>query len=175
VVRGTISDVTPTSTPPPSASARPATSAETLTHGCARVGAPVGPGVGLCEDCNPIGLRDSAASQVHGTAFLAVVIGVVVLAVLARLSVSGLGPFPATVDAVVADATGLAVTMTVTNEGDGTGQTTCRVAPVADRSTAGGAFVLSPRLGPGETRTFTSVVTGLGTDPIDLTVACRTP
>ena len=29
------------------------------THPCARCGAPVGPGIGLCERCNPLGLRDS--------------------------------------------------------------------------------------------------------------------
>lgn len=145
------------------------------THGCARCGAPVGPGVGLCETCNPLGLRDTASSQVHGTVFIAVVVGVILLAVLARMATAGLGPFPATIDAIVPAGDGLAVTLTVTNEGDGTGQTTCRLSPVDDRSTSQGSFVLTPRLGAGETRTFTSPVTDLGSTPIDLTVSCRTP
>lgn len=166
--------MTPTTTSPSATPARPGPDAEP-THGCARCGAPVGPGVGLCEDCNPLGLRDSASSQVHGTVFIGVVVGVLVLAVLARLAVAGLGPFPATVDAVTASGAGLAVTLTVTNEGDGTGQTTCRLQRVGDRSTVGGAFVLSPRLGPGETRTFTTEVAAFGATPVELTVACRTP
>lgn len=145
------------------------------THGCARCGAPVGPGVGLCEECNPLGLRDSASSQVHGTVFLAVVVGVILLAVLARLATAGLGPFPATVDAVVPTGDGLLVTLTVTNEGDGAGQTTCRIAAVDDRSTFQGTFVLTPRLGAGESRTFTAPVADFGSAPIDLTVSCRTP
>lgn len=166
--------MTPTASTPSSTPARPGPAAEP-THPCARCGAPVGPGVGLCETCNPLGLRDSASSQVHGTVFIGVVVGVLVLAVLARLSVAGLGPFPATVEAVTPAEAGLAVTLTVTNEGDGTGQTTCRLLRVGDRSTVGGAFVLSPRLGPGETRTFTTTVADFGTAPIDLTVTCRTP
>ena len=39
-----------------------------LTHACVRCGAPVAIDVGLCERCNPLGLRDSSASQVHGIA-----------------------------------------------------------------------------------------------------------
>ena len=163
--------MTPTAASPLTTSPVPAEP----THGCARCGAPVGPGVGLCEDCNPLGLRDSAASQVHGTVFIAVVVGVLALAVAARLALAGLGPFPATVDLVEAAGTALAITLTVTNEGQNTGQTTCRIAPVGDRSTAGGAFVLSPRLGPGETRTFTATVTELGADPREMAVTCRTP
>jgi hypothetical protein len=145
------------------------------THGCARCGALVGAGVGLCEECNPLGLRDSASSQVHGTVFLAVVVGVILLAVLARLATAGLGPFPATIDAVVPAGDGLAVTLTVTNEGDGSGQTTCRIATVADRSTVQGTFVLTPQLRAGETRTFTTAVSDFGSAPVDLTVSCRTP
>ena len=42
-----------------------------LTHPCVRCGAPVPLDVGLCERCNPLGLRDSSASQVHGTVVIA--------------------------------------------------------------------------------------------------------
>ena len=47
-VRGTITPVTAPTT----------TAATDLTHACVRCGAPVGLGVGLCENCNPLGLRD---------------------------------------------------------------------------------------------------------------------
>ncbi len=145
------------------------------THPCARCGAPVGPGIGLCERCNPLGLRDSAASQVHGTVFVTVAIAIVLLLVLARLSISGSGPFPATVSAVTPTADGLAVTLTVTNQGSSAGQTTCRIVDVADRGVSRSAFVLSPRIGPGQTLGFAAVVNEFGSGARDLAVTCRTP
>lgn len=145
------------------------------THPCARCGAPVGPGIGLCERCNPLGLRDVAAGQVHGSVFLAVLGAVIILAVLARLQIAGIGPFGATVDAVSPSGDGLAVTLTVTNDGASGGQTTCRLSATGDRGSGSGAFVLTPRLEGGETRTFTAVVTELGQVARDIDVACRTP
>src|SRR4029079_5087438 len=61
-----------------------------LRHPCARCGAPVPLDVGLCERCNPLGLKDSASSQVHGTVFLAVAIAVLVLALAAHFAVTGI-------------------------------------------------------------------------------------
>ncbi len=152
----------------------PAPAAEP-THPCARCGAPVGPGIGLCERCNPLGLGDSASSQVHGTVFGVVAIAIVVGLVLARLSLSGSGPFPATVSEISPTADGLAVTLTVTNEGSQTGQTTCRVVDAADRGVSNSAFVLSPRIDAGQTLSFSAVMTELGTEPRELAVTCRTP
>ena len=133
------------------------------------------PGVGLCEGCNPLGLRDVASGQVHGSVFIAVTAAIILLAVLARLSVAGIGPFPATVDGVTPTDGGLAVTLTVTNQGESAGHTNCRVSKAGDRGTGPADFVSSPRLGPGETRTFSTVVTGLGTEQVDLEISCRTP
>ena len=145
------------------------------THGCARCGKPVGPGVGLCEECNPIGLRDVAASQVHGTVIIAVLVGFGLLAVFARLSIAGGGPYPATVDAVTTAGGGLAVTLTVTNEGDGEGQTTCRLQDPSQLASGFSAFVLSPRIPPTSATTFTAVVQEFGPTPLELSVTCRTP
>ena len=64
-----------------------------------RCGAPVAIDVGLCDRCNPLGLRDSASSQVHGIAIGGVVLFVVILAVVARFALSGIGPFEASVAA----------------------------------------------------------------------------
>jgi hypothetical protein len=149
------------------------TSATEPTHPCARCGAPVGPGVGLCEDCNPLGLRDSASSQVHGSVFIAVVVAVIGLALIARLSVAGVGPFDATVDAVAPADGGLALTVTVRNDGQAAAQTTCQVR--SDDATGRTAIVLSPRLDPGESRTFQRTVTELGTTVRPLAISCRTP
>jgi len=112
---------------------------------------------------------------VHGTVFGVVAIAIVVMLVLARLSLSGSGPFPATVAAVSPTADGLAVTLTVTNEGSQTGQTTCRVVDAADRGVSNSAFVLSPRIDAGQTLSFSAVITELGTEQRELAVTCRTP
>jgi hypothetical protein len=132
-------------------------------------------GVGLCDDCNPLGLRDVAAGQVHGSVFVAVTAAVIILFVLARWSVAGGGPYPATVDLVEPSGNGLAVTLTVTNQGASGGQTTCRLSRIGDGGTGTAAFVTSPRLGAHETRTFRSVVTQFGSAPAQFQVECQTP
>ncbi|MFL5779189.1 MAG: hypothetical protein ACJ761_09625 [Chloroflexota bacterium] len=154
--------MTPTSRPVP-------------THGCARCGAPVALDVGLCERCNPLGLKDSASSQVHGTAIAAVAIAVVTLAVVGRFALAGVGPFSGAVTAVVPAGAGLAVTLEVKNEGSSAGQTTCRLSITGDRSGAPSAFVLSPRIEPGQQVSFTKQVTELGSEVHPLTAECRGP
>ena len=160
-------------TPTASAPASPVSSEP--THPCARCGKPVGPGIGLCDECNPLGLRDVASGQVHGSVFIAVAAAIAILAVVARLSIAGIGPFPAQVGDVVPSGTGLSVALTVTNEGDATGATTCRLSRIGDSGTGTAAFVMTPRIEAHQTRTFTSVVTEFGTEPIDFQVECRTP
>jgi hypothetical protein len=166
--------MTPTTSTPPVAPGAVGTKPDP-THGCARCGAPVAMGVGLCEDCNPLGLRDVSASQVHGTVIIMVLVGFVVLAIAARLAVTGLGPFPATLVSAVPVGDGLAITLTVTNEGSATGQTTCRVTDPAARGGASGAFLLSPPIDPGTTVTFTQTVAAMGSTARAFDVECRTP
>ena len=147
-----------------------------LTHACARCGAPVPLNVGLCERCNPIGLRDAASSQVHGTVFLGIGIAVVVLWLVAQAAVNGIGPFPAAVAGTRAadEGAALIVTLRVTNSGTSLGSTTCRLT---DPGIPGGqaVFVQSPRIEPGATLTFDSTVVGLGIDPRPLAVECSNP
>ena len=132
-------------------------------------------GVGLCDECNPLGLRDVAAGQVHGSVFIAVTAAVIILFVLARWSVASGGPYPARVDGIEGSGSGLAVTLTVTNDGTGDGQTTCRLSRAGDQGTGTAAFVTSPRLGAHETKTFRAVVTQFGATPTELQVECQTP
>jgi hypothetical protein len=164
----------PPTTPPVARAGTSGPTPPAPTHACVRCGAPVPVDVGLCERCNPLGLRDSSASQVHGIAIGGVVLAVVLLAVFARISVSGIGPFAASASAV-AEGNGLAVTLAVTNKGTSVGQTTCRVIDPADRTGSGGAIILSPRIDPNQTRTFTVHVTELGTVAVPLDVACTGP
>lgn len=143
------------------------------THPCVRCGAPVAPGIGLCERCNPLGLRDTASSQVHGSVFIAVAIAVIGLAVFARMSFAGVGPFDSSIDGVESAAGGLAVTITVRNAGEAAGQTTCQVA--GEGRSGGAEVLLAPRLDPGEERTFQRTLTKLGTTVRPLVIECRTP
>jgi len=131
--------------------------------------------VGLCEDCNPLGLRDSSPTQVHGMAFLGVTGAIIALALIARLAVSGIGPFTSELASVVSDGDALAVTLVVTNDGRSAGRTTCRLTDPLDRSGGGAGFVLSPEIEPGTTLTFTRRVTGLGSTVRDLLVECSAP
>ena len=146
-----------------------------LTHPCARCGAPVPLDVGLCERCNPLGLRDVSSSQVHGIAIAGVAVCVIVLAVVGRFLLAGIGPFQATVANVVPAGAGLAITLNVTNDGSSAGQTTCRVTDPNGRSSGMGAFLLSPRIDPGATLTFTQTVTDFGKVPRPLEVECVSP
>ena len=146
-----------------------------MTHPCVRCGAPVAINVGLCERCNPLGLRDSSASQVHGIAIGGVVLFVVIMAVVARFALAGIGPFEGAVAGVAAEGDALAVTLTVKNSGSNAGQTTCRVTDPADRTGNNGGFMLSPQIDPGETVTFTQRLTELGTTVRPLKAECASP
>ena len=131
--------------------------------------------VGLCERCNPLGLKDSSASQVHGTVFIAVLAAVIGLALIGRLTLAGVGPFAGTVVDTAPDGAGLAITLAVVNHGTAVGQTTCRLTDPQDRSGGGSAFLLSPRIEPGASVTFTKTVSELGNTVRDLTVECSSP
>ena len=93
------------------------------TQACVRCGAPVPVGIALCERCNPLGLTQPTSTQAHGTILLAIVISVVALALLGRFALSGIGPFSATVARVEPIHDGLAITLSVTNEGGNAGST----------------------------------------------------
>jgi hypothetical protein len=146
-----------------------------LTHACARCGAPVPLDVGLCERCNPLGLRDVSSSQVHGIAIGGVFLFVVILAVVGKFALAGIGPFEATIAPAVADAGALTLTLSVTNHGSSTGQSTCRVTDPADRTGSLGAFVLTPKIEGGQTLTFSQRVTALGSTVRPLDVECSGP
>jgi hypothetical protein len=146
-----------------------------LTHPCARCGAPVALDVGLCERCNPLGLRDSSSSQVHGIAIAGVIAFVIFLAIVGRVVLAGIGPFDSSVSGAVPDGNGLAITLSVTNRGSNGGRTTCRVTDPADRTGNTGAFLLSPSIDGGQTVTFTERVTELGATVRPFTVECSAP
>jgi len=145
------------------------------THPCVRCGAPVALDVGLCERCNPLGLSDAASSQAHGTVFVGIAAFVVVLAVAGRMALAGIGPFHASVMSVQARPDGLAVTVQVRNAGDGAGASVCRLSDPATGGSGLSAIIRSPRIEAGETRTFSTTVAALGTNPRALAIVCDAP
>jgi hypothetical protein len=152
----------------------PATPGTGQTHGCVRCGARIPLDLSMCERCNPLGLPQPATSQAHGTVALGLFIGVVVIAIVAKLALSGVGPFTGTVAAVQPAVGGLAVTLSVHNDGTKEGTTRCRVfdprSPgVGDRP----AILESPRIAAGASASFTETVTVLGADVRTLAVECR--
>jgi hypothetical protein len=171
-IRGTIEPVmTRPASRPASTSAEPA-----LTHGCARCGAPVALDVGLCDLCNPLGLKDSSSSQVHGTVFLALAVAIIGLAVAAHVAVAGIGPFTARVTAMTPGSTAgvLIATIEARNDGRATGSASCRLTDPSDAALINGAVVYSPRIEPGATITFTQEVTFGSADHL-LNVVCAGP
>jgi ribosomal protein L40E len=145
------------------------------THACARCGAPVPLDVGLCERCNPLGLRDSASSQVHGTVLVAVIVAIVGLALAAKFAVAGIGPFSAVVAGMTEAGDGLVVQLQVTNNGSSAGTTTCRISDPANAGAGKVAFVLSPRVPPKGTVTFEAAVATISGPPRPLDVVCSAP
>ena len=129
----------------------------------------------MCEYCNPLGLAQPAASQAHGTIFLAIGVVVVVMALIGRLILTGIGPFVASVASVTPTAAGLAITVSITNEGNRSGASTCRISDPMLLSSTTSAFFLSPQIEPGVTQTFTRETTSLGREVRPLQVDCGAP
>ncbi len=142
-------------------------------HGCVRCGARIPIAESMCERCNPLGLKAPAASQAHATVFLGIGVGVVIMAVVARMLIADVGPFSSSVASVTADPVGLRVSVTLENKGSSAGTTTCRI----DDPALGGigpeaTFIESPEVPGGGTVTFDVVVAAFGTTPKTLIADC---
>jgi hypothetical protein len=145
------------------------------THGCARCGDQIPLDVGLCERCNPLGLKDSASSQVHGTVALGLGVAIAGLAIAAHLAVGGIGPFTARVTAMTPGPSGeLIATVEARNDGTTTGSATCRLTDPSDPALIHSKVVYTQRIAPGATVTFDQAVTFGSPDRL-LSVACSGP
>lgn len=145
------------------------------TNACLRCGRPIPIEDSLCDLCNPLGLKQPAATQVHAIAAGGVVFFVLVLAVLAQVGLRGVGPFSGSITSVAGSDGGLAVTIAVANEGTKAAATTCRVVD-AERTAGGpGQIVQTPVVPAGGSLTFTATVTALGSTVRALAVDCQSP
>ena len=106
---------------------------------------------------------------------MAIVGAVVLLAVAGRLALSGVGPFHGVVSAVNPSATGLAVALTVRNDGSKEGSTTCRLTEATRAGTGPAAVILTPHVAAGQSLTFSTSVEQFGTSVLALAVDCHSP
>ena len=145
------------------------------THGCLRCGRPVSVIVALCDECNPLGLKQPAATQVHALAAGGIVLFVLFLAVVGRLALADVGPFTGVIRDVVAVTGGLEVTLTVTNEGTSSSATTCRIVEASRPVGGPGQMVQTPKVPAGQTIEFSAPLSMFGDESTALAVDCQSP
>ena len=132
----------------------------------------------MCEACNPGRIGAPSATQLHGTIVLGVGISLLLLGVLARTLLSGVGPFDARVigQALRADG-GVDVGVQVTTRGTKESTATCHVWRGSGVQPDDLFFLTNP-IAAGATAVFERVVPppGAGGSPYvlgQLGAACR--
>ena len=142
---------------------------------CIKCGRPVGARQTLCPVCNRAGMQTPSASQYHGTIVVAIILGVVGLAVAASLTLRGVGPFRGTVLAFSdSPAGGVEVTVEVRNQGTRSGRATCQVV-ARDESgrRLGSATAESPPVEGGGRVSFATRLPGVEGRPGEVIAECE--
>lgn len=142
---------------------------------CYKCGREIGPDQTICELCNRAGMATPSASQYHGTMAVAIIAGVVALAIWASLSMRGVGPYAAEVLSVTeAPPDGTTVTVRVENEGSARSSATCRLeARDALGRTLRSASLVTGQLDGGQSGTFSGTIDGLTALPDSVVASCR--
>ena len=142
---------------------------------CYKCGREIGPDESICEVCNRAGMATPSASQYHGTIAVAIIGGVVALAVWASLAMRGVGPYTAEVVSVSdAPPGGALVTLLVENEGTARGAATCRLeARDANGLPVRTASLVTGQLDGGSSGTFSARVGGLSRLPASVVASCH--
>ena len=141
---------------------------------CYKCGRQIGPDETICDVCNRAGMATPSATQYHGTIVVAIVGGVVLMAIAASLSLRGIGPFHGDVltwGAAPPDA--ILVEVQVTNQGTRAGRAKCQItARDASDMVLRIRATVSPQVPGGGTVTFTERITGLPQAPAGVIVSC---
>ena len=147
----------------------------TATRRCIKCGREVGPDQSMCEVCNRAGMVTPAATQVHGTIFVAIVLGVVLLALGSSLLIGHGGPYPTTVVSWQAvDSGALRVRLGVTNAGEHDGRARCQITVRdSDGAIAHQAVALSPELAPQASTEFETDVPEAGAGASTVEAECQ--
>lgn len=140
---------------------------------CIKCGREIGPDETICEVCNQAGMATPSASQYHATMVVAIVIGVILLAVAASVAMTGVGPFTADAVDVRTASAGVEVTVTVTNDGSKQGRAKCQLIAL-DRNgrSLDSHPTVSPPVPAGERITFDVTLARLNAVPAQITVKC---
>jgi predicted nucleic acid-binding Zn ribbon protein len=141
---------------------------------CYKCGREIGPDETICNVCNRAGMATPSASQYHGTMAVAIIAGVVALAVWASLSMRGVGPYQAEVVSVTQAPDGAMATISVVNQGTARGSATCRLeARDAQGRPVRNASISTGRLDGGQRGTFSVLIPGLTRLPATVVASCR--
>ena len=142
---------------------------------CYKCGREIGPDESICAVCNRAGMATPSASQYHGTMAVAIIAGVVLLAVWASLSMRGMGPYQALVVSIAeAPPDGAMVTISVANQGTARGSATCQLqARDSQGRPLRSASILTGPLDGGKSATFTGRIPGLTQLPASVVASCR--
>lgn len=142
---------------------------------CIKCGRAIGPEESMCEYCLRAGMTPPSASQYHGTIVVAVIAGVLLLALAGSFAMRGIGPWEArTVDVGPLQQGGVEVTVLVENLGTRPGRAQCRVVAADDSGRVlRSASVLTPTLAGGSSDRITERVPGLTEEPARVTVSCE--
>jgi predicted nucleic acid-binding Zn ribbon protein len=141
---------------------------------CYKCGREIGPDETICEVCNRAGMATPSATQYHGTMVLAIIAGVAGLAIWGSLALRGVGPYAASVQAIVPDAPdGAMVTFVVANQGTSRGFAKCQLQALdaSGRVVRTRSIVAGPLEG-GASGTFSERMPGLPTLPASVRVSC---
>ncbi len=141
---------------------------------CYKCGRQIGPDETICDVCNRAGMATPSATQYHGTIVVAIVAGVVIMAIAASLSLRGIGPFHGEALSWSSDPPdAVVVELQVTNQGTRAGRAKCQVT-----ARDGSNLVLrirstvSPQVQGGGTVTFAERIPGLPRAPASVAVSC---
>jgi hypothetical protein len=141
---------------------------------CYKCGRQIGPDETICEVCNRAGMATPSATQYHGTIVVAIVAGVVLMALAASWSLRGIGPFHGEALGWSADPPdAVVVQVEVTNQGTRQGRAKCQLtATDASDLVLRIRSTVSPLVQGGDTIRFTERIAGLAQEPASVTVRC---
>jgi RNA polymerase subunit RPABC4/transcription elongation factor Spt4 len=142
---------------------------------CYKCGRQIGPDQTICDVCNSAGMATPSATQYHGTIVVAIVAGVVIMAVAASLAVRGIGPFQGQALRWSADPPdGVVVQVQVGNQGTRTGRAKCELSALdASGRVLREVSSLSPAVSGGGSVTFQERMPGVPEAPVSIAVTCR--
>ena len=142
---------------------------------CYKCGRQIGPDETICDVCNRAGMATPSATQYHGTIVVAIVAGVVIMAVAASLALRGIGPFQGEALGWSRDPPdGIMVEVRVANQGTRTGRAKCQLSALdASGRVLREVSSISPSVAGGGSVTFDERMPGVPSPPVGIAVTCR--